>query len=466
MSDTFRIISPGDGSVYAERELVPRERALAAVERAAAAQRGWRDTPLDARRRILSGAVDGIVAEREDIARELARSMGRPVSQGGGEVRGFEERARHMLEIAPQALADVEPAPKPGFRRFIRREPVGVVLTIAPWNFPYMTAVNSVWPALAAGNAVLLKHAQQTALTAERMARVLAEAGLPEGVFQALPLDHDTAAAVMQAPKLRQVCFTGSVRAGREVQRAIAAGGHFAGAGLELGGKDPAYVRPDADLPHAAAGIADGAFFNAGQSCCSIERVYAHESIYEEFIERLAGEARALRLGDPLDPATTLGPLVRPAAAEFVRGQIADALRAGARTLVDPAGFLAGGGAYLAPQVLVDVDHSMRVMTEESFGPVVGVMKVRSDEEALGLMNDSEYGLTAAIWTADAEAAERLGERIETGTVYMNRCDYLDPALAWTGVKHTGRGCTLSVLGYAQLTQPKSFHLRTETREG
>jgi len=465
MSETFQIISPGDGSVYAERQYVSRAEAMAAVERADQAQRTWRVTPLDERQRILSDAVDRIVAERDELAEELARSMGRPVTQGGGEVGGFEERARYMLDAAPGALADVVPENRQGFRRFIRREPVGVVLTIAPWNFPYMTAVNSVWPALAAGNAVIVKHARQTVLAAERMARVLAEADLPDGVFQAVHMDHDTAAAVMQAEPVRMICFTGSVRGGHAVQQAVAVAGGFPGTGLELGGKDPAYVRADADLKHAAAGIADGAFFNAGQSCCSIERVYVHESVYDEFLEALVAEARALKLGDPLDSSTTLGPLVQAEAAEFVRGQVSDAVAAGARTLIDPADFPADGGGYLAPQIVVDVDHSMRLMSEESFGPVVGVMKVRNDDEAVDLMNDSEYGLTAAIWTADADAAEALGDRIDTGTVYMNRCDYLDPALAWTGVKHTGRGCTLSVVGYEHLTRPKSFHLRTRTRE-
>lgn len=465
MSETFQVISPGDGSVYVEREYVSKDEALAAVERAAEAQREWRQTSLDERQRILSDAVDRLVAERDDLAEELARSMGRPVGQGGGEVGGFEERARYMLDAASSALADLVPEQKPGFRRFIRREPVGVVFTIAPWNFPYMTAVNSVWPALAAGNAVILKHAQQTVLAGERMGRVLAEAGLPEGVFQAVHMTHDTAAAVMQAEPVRMICFTGSVRGGHAVQQAVGGARGFPGTGLELGGKDPAYVRADADLKHAAAGIADGAFFNAGQSCCSIERVYVHESVYDEFLDRLVAEAKALKLGDPLDRSTTLGPLVKAEAAEFVRGQIGDAVAAGARTLIDPADFPADGGAYLAPQIVVDVDHSMRLMTEESFGPVVGVMKVRSDDEAIELMNDSEYGLTAAIWTADADAAEALGDRIDTGTVYMNRCDYLDPALAWTGVKHTGRGCTLSVVGYEHLTRPKSFHLRTRTRE-
>ncbi len=462
MTEKLRIVSPVDGSFYAERRLYGRAEAWAAVAHAAEAQKAWRETPLAERQRILSAAVDGFVAERDAVAGELAWQMGRPLSQGGGEVGGFEERARYMIEAAPAALADIDPGSKPGSRRYIRREPVGVVFTIAPWNFPYMTAVNSVWPALAAGNAVILKHAQQTALCGERLERVLTGAGLPSGVFQALHLSHETAAAVMQHKSVRLVCFTGSVRGGRAVQRAIAEGEGFAGTGLELGGKDPAYVRADADLGATVAGVADGAFFNAGQSCCSLERVYVHESGHDAFVEGLVAEVGRLVLGNPLHAATTLGPVVRPAAAAFVRGQIRDAVRVGARALVDPKSFPADDpeGAYLAPQVLVDVDHGMRVMTEESFGPVVGVMRVRSDEEAVRLMNDSEFGLTASIWTRDVEAAERIGGELETGTVFMNRCDYLDPALAWAGVKHTGRGCTLSALGYEQLTRPKSFHLK------
>ncbi len=459
MTETLQIISPGDGRVYAKRPLVSRADALAAVERARVAQLDWRNTPLAQRRRMLSDAVDRICLEADAVADELAHTMGRPVSQGAGEVGGFEERARYMLEIAPQVLADIDPGDKPGFTRYVRREPVGVVVTIAPWNFPYMTAVNAVWPALAAGNSVLLKHAQQTTLAGERMAQALADAGLPDGVFQALAMSHDTAAAVMQAEPVRLICFTGSVRGGHQVQRAIAEGGGFPGTGLELGGKDPAYVRPDADLAQAAAGIADGAFFNAGQSCCSIERLYVHEAVYDTFLEMLVRQAKALRLGDPLDPATTLGPVVKASAAEHVRGQVAEAVAAGARALIAPEAFPADGGTYLAPQIVVDVDHTMRLMREESFGPVVGVMPVRCDDEAIALMNDSEFGLTAALWTTDVEAAQSLGDRLETGTVFMNRCDTLDPALAWTGVKHTGRGCTLSLVGYAQLTRPKSFHL-------
>ncbi len=462
MSETFRIVSPADGSVCAERPVVGPAEAVAAVERAAAAWQTWRRVPLAERCRVLARAIDRFTAEREAIAEELARLMGRPIAQGGGEVRGFEERARTMLDLAPRALADIDPGEKPGFRRYIRREPVGVVLAIVPWNFPYMTAVNSVWPALAAGNTVLLKPATQTALTGERLSRVLAEAGLPDGVFQCVHVSHPAAAAAMRHEAVRLVCFTGSVAGGRAVQRAIGEAHGFPGTGLELGGKDPAYVRADADIPATAAGVADGAMFNAGQSCCAVERVYVHDAVYDDFVDALVAEVRALRLGSPLQRETTLGPMVTAKAADTVRAQVAEAIAAGARGLIDPSDFPAdtGSGAYLAPQVLVNVDHRMRVMTEETFGPVAGVMRVGGDDEAVALMNDSEFGLSASVWTRDLAAAERIGERIETGTVFMNRSDYLDPALAWTGVRHTGRGCTLSMVGYEQLTRPKSFHLK------
>jgi len=459
----IQILSPVDGSVYAERQTASAEAIARATTAARDAARAWRTTPLADRAAQCHAAVDAMLAMESEIVPELAWQMGRPVRFGPGELRGFEERARHMIEIAPAALAPIDPGPKPGLLRRIERVPLGVVLTIAPWNYPYLTAVNSVIPALMAGNAVLLKHASHTLLVGERFQRAFDEAGLPVGLFQNLVLDHDQAASILGSRAVDMVCFTGSVPAGRSMERAAA--GRFLPIGLELGGKDPAYVRADADLEHAIENLADGAFFNSGQSCCGIERIYVDARLFDGFVEGLAEVARGYALGDPLDPATTLGPLVETSAADFVRGQVDEAIAAGARRHVDAAAFErdAAGSPYMAPQVLTRVDHDMRIMTEESFGPVVGIMKVASDEEAVRLMNDSDFGLTAAIWTADEDAALAIGERLETGTVFMNRCDYLDPALAWTGVKDTGRGCTLSALGYEALTRPKSFHLRTQT---
>ena len=461
MSQTLKCITPVDGSVYVERPLAGDKEIAEALAGARAAQAAWRHTPLAERQACLTKAVDAFVAKGAEIAEEIAWQMGRPISQCPFEVAGFEERARHMIAIAPSALGDIAVEPKDGFTRFIRRDPLGVVFVVAPWNYPYLTAVNAVVPALAAGNAVLLKHSHQTPLCAERFAEAFETAGLPAGLFRHLHLSHTATAKLVGSEGVDFVSFTGSVPGGHAIQEAAAQ--RFIGTGLELGGKDPAYVCADAKLDHAIENVIDGAFFNSGQSCCGIERIYVHAEVYDAFVEGAVELTRGYVLGNPIEPGTTLGPMVRASAADFVRGQIADAVAAGAKALIDPKAFAADavGTPYLAPQILVDVDHSMRVMTEESFGPVVGIMKVASDEEAVALMNDSNFGLTASIWTTDEDAAIAIGDRVETGTWFMNRADYLDPALAWTGVKDSGRGCSLSRLGYAALTQPKSFHLRT-----
>lgn len=460
MTQSIQLISPVDASIYAERHCASDAEIAQALAAATAAQQRWKHTPLAERAALCTRMVDAMLAMRDEIVPELAWQMGRPIRYGAGELRGFEERARHMIAIAPQALAPIEPEAKTGFRRRIRREPLGTVLVIAPWNYPYLTAVNSVIPALMAGNAVILKHATQTLLVGERFAQAAQRAGLPAGLFQNLLMDHAQAARVIASGQVQQVNFTGSVAGGQAMEAAAA--GHFLGVGLELGGKDPAYVRSDADIAHAVENLVDGSYFNSGQSCCGIERIYVDQAIYPAFVERFVALTRQYVLGNPLEESTTLGPLVKPSAAEFVRGQIAEAISKGARALLDPKAFTADrpGSAYLAPQVLADVNHSMSVMRDESFGPVVGIMPVADEAQAIALMNDSEFGLTASIWTRDLEAAERIGDAVATGTVFMNRCDYLDPALAWTGVKHTGRGATLSRVGYETLTRPKSFHLR------
>ena len=458
----LQCISPIDGSVYVERHLASNPGVLVALAKAELAQQAWKQTPLRERIAIGRRAIEAFAAREAQLAEELCWMMGRPIRYAAGEIRGFVERASHMADIAEGSLADIRLPEKAGFTRFIRREPLGLALIIAPWNYPYLTAVNAVMPALLAGNVVLLKHSAQTPLCAERMVEAFAEAGLPEGVFQYLHLSHGETEALIRSPSIDHVAFTGSVPGGAMVERAAA--GRFISVGLELGGKDPAYVRADADLQHAVETAIDGAFFNSGQSCCGIERIYVHESLFDEFVERAVALVRQYKLGRSDDPETTLGPLVRSDAADFVRAQIAEAVEQGARAHIDPAEFPldAPGTPYLAPQVLTNVNHEMRVMTEESFGPVVGIQKVASDEEALALMNDSEFGLTAAIFSRDVDAAMALADRVEAGTVFLNRCDYLDPGLAWTGVKHSGRGCTLSRVGYEQLTRPKSFHFKTQ----
>lgn len=405
-------------------------------------------------------ALDYFEANRQTIAEQISWQMGRPIAHSSGEVSGLVERASYMMDIAEPSLADIVPKPSAGFKRFIRREPLGTVLVVAPWNYPLLTTTNAVFPALLAGNSVILKPSAQTPLAAEHFAKAFEHSGIPDGGLQCLHLNHADTSAIIQRKAVDFVCFTGSVDAGRRI--AVAAAERFVGAGLELGGKDPAYVMPDADMTNTVEQLIDGAFFNAGQSCCGIERIYAHESIYQEFVERYCAGVRAYRLGNPLEASTTLGPVAKQSAAAYIREQIKSAESQGAKRTIAADSFPAddGRGCYLAPQVLIEVNHDMSIMREESFGPVVGIMPVKNHDQAITLMNDSDLGLTASLWTQDAKVAEAMGARIQTGTVFMNRCDYLDPALAWTGVKDTGLGVSLSALGFAQLSRAKSYHLK------
>jgi acyl-CoA reductase-like NAD-dependent aldehyde dehydrogenase len=452
-------ISPIDGTEVARRTTARASAIDAALVAARKAQPEWAHLRVRERAAAMLRFLEAMRALNTEIVPELARQMGRPVRYSG-ELRSFEERVRYMVEVAEEALAPVTPLPKPSFKRHIRRDPLGIVLTIAPWNYPFLTAVNTVVPGLIAGNAVILKAASQTILTGERFQQAMDRAGLSKGLFQHLVLSHEDTARMLSSGAVDHVSFTGSVEGGRAIEGAAA--GTFTSIGLELGGKDPAYVRADANLDHAIENLVDGAFFNSGQSCCGIERIYVHETVYERFVDGFVALTEMYVLDDPLDESTTLGPMAATRFADVVRRQTAEALAMGARALIDVRAFKRNkdGTPWLAPQVLTNVDHTMSVMMEESFGPVVGIMSVKDDEEAVRLINDSPYGLTASVWTSDTGAAEALGTRIETGTVYMNRCDYLDPALAWTGVKDTGRGVSLSRLGYETLTRPKSFHLR------
>ena len=458
--DDIVCISPVDGRVVARRKPASDEAIEAALNAADCAQVEWARVPVAERVAAVMKFMNAMVAMNAEIVPELAWQMGRPV-KSGGEFGGFQERLRYMASIAEDSLKPVLPAdPREGFRRFISREPVGIVLVIAPWNYPYLTAVNTIGPALMAGNAVLLKHATQTLLVGERFQQAMDAAGIPAGLFQNINLTHEQTTKLLSSGSVDHVNFTGSVNGGKAIERAAA--GTFTTLGLELGGKDPAYVRADAKLDHAVENLVDGAFYNSGQCCCGIERIYVDKAIYKPFVEAFVAATAGYVLGNPLDEATNLGPMAQPRFAELVRRQTAEAVSKGASALIDHRAFPASreGSPYLAPQVLVDVDHNMSVMVDESFGPVVGIMAVGSDEDAITLMNDSPYGLTASIWTGDVEAAESIGRQVQTGTVFMNRCDYLDPALAWTGVKDTGRGAALSPIGFDMLTRPKSFHLR------
>ncbi|KAI0225398.1 hypothetical protein L0F63_001737 [Massospora cicadina] len=373
--------------------------------------------------------------------------MGRPIRYTEGELETLRDRANYMISIAEKSISPVQTEDKPGFKRYIERVPLGVVLLIAPWNYPYITSINGIIPALLAGNTVILKHSPQTPLVSERYENAFKRAGLPKNVFQFLHIGNEDVAEAVSHPLVKFVNFTGSVENGLKVQKAAST--KFMATGLELGGKDPAYVRKDADINYAAEQLVDGAMFNSGQSCCSVERIYVDGAIYDQFVARFVEITEGYKLGDPMDPDTTLGPMVSLSSAEFVRSQVKAAIVKGAKPLISDSFFPQAkeGTNYVAPQVLVNVDHSMSIMKDESFGPVVGIMKVKSDQEAIELMNDSEFGLTASIWTSDLDAATSIGDYLETGTVFMNRCDYPDPALAWVGVKNS------------DFDPPKSYHL-------
>ncbi len=458
MSKKIQCISPVNGTVFAERDVSTMDASFAAVTRAKTAGKAWAARSISERVSLVMAGVARLGEMTDETVSELAQMMGRPVRYGG-EFGGVNERASYMAEIAKTALAPVIVEESNAFQRRIEREPLGVVLVVAPWNYPYMTAINTVAPALIAGNTVILKHATQTLLVGERMERAFAEAGVPADVFQNLFLDHETTAALIAAKSFGFVNFTGSVGGGRAIERAAA--GTFTGVGLELGGKDPGYVMEDANLDQAVDTLIDGAMFNAGQCCCGIERIYVTATLYDAFVEKAVAIVTEYKLGNPLETETTLGPMANVRFATEVRAQTAEAIASGATSMIDPALFPEDdGGAYLMPQILTNVTHDMRVMRDESFGPVVGIMKVSDDDEAIRLMNDSDFGLTASLWTADTARAAAIGRQIETGTVFMNRADYLDPGLCWTGCKDTGRGAALSSLGYQSLTRPKSYHLK------
>ena len=450
-------ISPIDGTVYAEREISTRSEANIAIERAKLAQISWAARPLSERVSLVQAGVAAVGAMNQEVILELAHQMGRPVRYGG-EFGGFDERASYMAEIAQEALAPIQVEDSNEFLRMIKRIPHGVVLVVAPWNYPYMTAINTIAPALIAGNSVILKHSSQTLLVGERLATAFHSVGIPKDIFINIFLDHKTTTDLIADRSFNYVNFTGSVKGGKAIE--TAASGTFAGIGLELGGKDPGYVMEDADLDAAVDTLIDGAMFNSGQCCCGIERIYVHESLFEAFVQKAVAIVSRYKLGNPLDPETTLGPMAHVRFADEVRRQTNEAIDDGAKAHIDPARFPQDCGAYLMPQILTNVTHNMRIMREESFGPVVGIMSVKNDFEAIQLMNDSNFGLTASLWTQDQIRAEKIADQIETGTVFMNRADYLDPGLCWTGCKDTGRGGGLSMIGYHNLTRPKSYHMK------
>ena len=455
-----KTITPIDNSVYLERPLSTQNEIDNVIENSKKSFQSWKSTSIDDRIKIINKFIDNLIALKPEVSKEICWQIGRPISQCGNELRGFEERSRHMVEIAKESLRDIPATKNDEFDNYIYKSPLGVIFVMAPWNYPIITATNTIVPALLAGNTIVIKHSSQTPRCAELISKAFDNTGLPEGVFQFVHTDHQACEKIIADPRIAHVVFTGSVRGGQEVKKYI--GTRFINVGLELGGKDPAYVRSDADLNHAIENLVDGAMFNSGQSCCGIERIYVAQSIYKDFIDGFKTITEQYKLGNPSQEDTNLGPVVRLSAANFIRSQISEAEKQGAKRLIDESKFSIAkdDNCYIAPQVMIDVDHSMRFMMEETFGPAVGIMPVKDHHEAKQLMNDSPYGLTASIWTKDLDFAKEFGRDIETGTFFMNRCDYLDPALAWTGVKDTGVGCSLSVLAFDQFTRPQSFHMR------
>ena len=455
-----KTITPIDNSVYLERPLSTQNEINNVIENSKKSFQSWKSTSIDDRIKIINKFIDNLIALKPEVSKEICWQIGRPISQCGNELRGFEERSRHMVEIAKESLRDIPATKNDEFDNYIYKSPLGVIFVMAPWNYPIITATNTIVPALLAGNTIVIKHSSQTPRCAELISQAFDNTGLPAGVFQFVHTDHQACEKIIADPRIAHVVFTGSVRGGQEVKKYI--GTRFINVGLELGGKDPAYVRSDADINHAIENLVDGAMFNSGQSCCGIERIYVDQSIYKDFIDGFKTITEQYKLGDPSQEDTNLGPVVRLSAANFIRSQISEAEKQGAKRLIDESKFSIAkdDNCYIAPQVMIDVDHSMRFMMEETFGPAVGIMPVKDQQEAKQLMNDSPYGLTASIWTKDVDFAKDFGREIETGTFFMNRCDYLDPALAWTGVKDTGVGCSLSVLAFDQFTRPQSFHMR------
>ncbi len=457
----LKTITPIDNTTYVERDYANSQEIEKALEVSKKIFHHWKQTPLKERKEILTKFVDSFLLNNKEIEEELCRQMGRPISQCGGEMNGFEERARYMIEKSEEALERVISKQNDEFNNFISKDPIGTIFIIAPWNYPYNTSVNSIVPSLLSGNTVILKHSSQTPLCAEQLFKASKVSGLPEGVFQFLHLDHKSTSKIISDERIDHVLFTGSVSGGKQVKKAI--GERFINAGLELGGKDPAYVRKDCNLQHAIENLADGSFYNSGQSCCGIERIYVDGEIYDDFIGGIKNFTEKYILDDPLKSQTNLGPVVKLSAAQSIRLQVKEAISNGAKDIVGKENFKISdeSNCYVSPSVLINVDHTMSFMMEETFGPTVGIMKVKNEDQAADLMNDSPYGLTACIWTSDKEFAEKFGPRINTGTFFMNRCDYLDPGLAWTGVKNTGIGVTLSVLGFDHVTRAKSYHYRT-----
>jgi len=455
----LKVVNPATGEVAATLGCDDARGVKARYNQARAAQPAWARTPVARRLEALARFRARIDAETEKLARILTTEVGKPIAQARNELRGVLPRLDFFLAETARMLRPerVSVDVKNSMEEKISHEPLGVVANISAWNYPWFVGANVFVPALLAGNTVLYKPSEFASLTGLEIARLLHESGVPEDAFIALIGLGDVGAALVKQP-VDGIFFTGSYATGRRIAEAVR--GRMVKLQLELGGKDPVYVCEDVDVAKAAAGIADGAFYNTGQSCCSVERVYVHEKVFAPFVDAFVAEVKGYRRGDPADEKTYIGPLTRPAQLKVLESQVKDARRKGARVLTGGAR-IKGGGNWFEPTVLVDVDHSMDVMRDESFGPVIGLMPVKSDAEALKLMNDTDYGLTAGVYTPDRKRAERILAAVKSGSVYWNCCDRVSPRLPWSGIGNSGIGLTLSTYGIETFTRPKAWHLRT-----
>jgi acyl-CoA reductase-like NAD-dependent aldehyde dehydrogenase len=455
----MNVTNPATGQVIGQVTEDTPESVASKVRAARTAQPGWAAVPLHDRVARLRRFRDGLVSCKEDLARRLTSEVGKPIRQSWAELDAMPARIDFFLENVGrvQEGVTVHAEPAKGLEERVAYEPLGVVANISAWNYPYFVGSNVFVPALLTGNAVLYKPSEFASLTGQAIAGLMHESGVPKDVFTPVFGAGPVAAELLIHP-LDGVFFTGSHATGRKV--AEAAGRGLMRMQLELGGKDPVYVCDDADLGHAAPSVAVGAFYNTGQSCCAVERVYVHEQIFEAFVEGFVKSVRAFVVGDPTDEATFIGPVTRPAQLDVLEAQVEDARAKGARVLLGGRR-RPGPGSWFEPTVVTEADHRMELMREESFGPVIGIQKVRDDDHALDLMNDTRYGLTAGVYSKDQGRATRILARVRTGSVYWNCCDRVSPRLPWSGRGHSGIGATLGLDGIRAFLQPKAWHLRS-----
>ena len=453
----LQIHNPASGALIAE---LPADDAASVATKAAAARAAlpaWGRVPMAQRLAMIERLRASLVAEIETLAATLTQEVGKPISQSRNELRGVLPRIDFFLEQAQAAIADEHVFDGGGMHEQITHIPLGVVANISAWNYPYLVGCNVIVPALLTGNAVLYKPSEYATLTGGHIARLLHAAGVPADVMQCLVGDGSVGAALLEQ-RVDGVFFTGSHATGARIAAAVAP--RLVKLQLELGGKDPSYVRADADPQAAAESLADGAMYNAGQSCCSVERIYVHEAIHDAFVQHFLAAVAALHLGDPMDAGTSVGALTRAPQLALLQAQVDDALARGA-TLRCGGHTLPGPGHWFEPTVLTGVNHTMALMREESFGPIIGIQQVSGDEEALALMNDTRYGLTAGIYSPDEARSRELMSRLNAGTVYWNCCDRVSPRLPWSGHGDSGVGLTLSTAGIQTFTRPKAWHLRS-----